>query len=58
MAHPPHVPMRGRDRFQFWLLIIALVVVVVGALLVVTIPTKLGLPGLHPSTPVAVEATP
>jgi hypothetical protein len=50
--------MRGRDRFQFWLLIIALVVVVVGALLVVTIPTKLGLPGLHPSTPVAVEATP
>ena len=34
MAHPPHVPMKGRDRAQLILLSAALIIVVVGAILV------------------------
>ena len=58
MAHPPKESMKRGDRIQMILLLVTLVVVFVGAILVVSIPTKLGLPGLHPATPVAVEATP
>lgn len=58
MAYPPHVPMQGKDRLQLILLAVSLIVVFVGAILVVTIPKQLGLPGRHPATPVAVEATP
>jgi hypothetical protein len=58
MAHPPHTPMKRGDRVQMILFLAALVIVVVGAILVVSIPTQLGLPGMRPATPVAVEATP
>ncbi|MGI9253799.1 MAG: hypothetical protein ACR2J8_08630 [Thermomicrobiales bacterium] len=58
MAHPPHKRMQRGDRLQFILLVILLVVVGVGGILVVTYPKQFGLPGLHPATPAAVEATP
>jgi hypothetical protein len=50
--------MQGRDRLQMILLLALLVIIFVGAILVVTIPKQLGLPGRSASTPVAVEATP
>ncbi|MFM9106822.1 MAG: hypothetical protein ACKOWF_08985 [Chloroflexota bacterium] len=58
MAHPPHVPMQRRDRLQMWLFIAALLLVVIGAIVVVSYPRQFGLPGRHAATPAAVSATP
>lgn len=58
MAHPPHEPIKRGDRVQMILLFVTILVVIVGAILVVSMPRTMGLPGLQPATPVAVEATP
>jgi len=56
VAHPPHTPTKGRDKAQLIAFLLTLLLVIVGAFAVVLFPTQLGLPGLHPATPVA--ATP